>query len=245
MFHLKQHLPDQKAILSAETLDEMHAPTSRQSPLERYGVGWRIYDAIEDHFIIGHTGGMDGVNTLLKMVPSAQVVVAILTNSNGNRDLEEQVVADILSVLLPTYAEKHASSIEQQQKEQTDKPESDFKPNAHLLGQWHGQVHTYEGDVPLTLRFKETGDVHAQLGTQLKTLVNEIQFKDQYFEGKMMGDIGTLDASRYPHHLYLDLKQREDALTGAVIAFTTKEKAPGKRFGVALSHWVELRKDCS
>ena len=79
MFHLKQPLCDQKAILIEQSLDEMQAPSARQSALERYGVGWRIYDRVEDHFMCGHSGGMDGVNTLLKMVPSAQIVVALLT----------------------------------------------------------------------------------------------------------------------------------------------------------------------
>ena len=108
MFHLQQPLPDQKAILSEETLDEMQTPSARQSALESYGVGWRIYEGVPDHFMFGHSGGMDGVNTLFKMVPSARIAVAILTNTNENRDLEEQVVEDILSVLLPSYAEKRA-----------------------------------------------------------------------------------------------------------------------------------------
>ena len=69
------------------------------------------------------------------------------------------------------------------------------------------------------------------------------QFKEQSFEGMMMGDIGTRDANRYPYHLYLDLKQREEMFTGAIIAITDRENTSGKRFGVALSHWVELRKD--
>jgi hypothetical protein len=239
----KQPLPDQKVILSDETLDEMQAPTSRQSTFERYGVGWRIFEGVESYAMFGHSGGMDGVNTLLKMVPSAQVAVAILTNTNGNLDLEEQVVDDILSVLLPDYAEKRVRGIEQRRQEQNDEPEADFRPDADLLGQWYGLVHTYEGDIPLTLWFKETGDVHAQLGSQLKTLVNQVQFKNQFFEGVMMGDIGTGDASRYPHHLHLDFKLREELFTGAVIAITDREKAPGKRFGVALSYWVELRKE--
>ena len=60
-----------------------------------------------------------------------------------------------------------------------------------------------------------------------------------------MGDIGTRDANRYPYHLHLDLKQREEMFTGAMIAITNREHAPGKRFGLALSHWVELIKDHS
>ena len=106
-----------------------------------------------------------------------------VTNTNGNRDLEEQVVADILSVLLPSYAEKCARDREQRQREQIVKPDANFRPDAHLLGQWHGHVHTYEGDIQLMLWFKETGDVYAQIGTQLKTLVNKAQFKEQFFEG--------------------------------------------------------------
>lgn len=39
-----------------------------------------------------------------------------------------------------------------------------------------------------------------------------------------MGDISTPDANRYPHHLYLDLKRREEAFTGAVIAIPIREK---------------------
>jgi hypothetical protein len=47
----------------------------------------------------------------------------------------------------------------------------------------------------------------------------------------------------FPHSLHLDLKQREKMFTGAVIAVPTREKMPEKRFGMALSHWVELRKE--
>ncbi|GCE08528.1 serine hydrolase domain-containing protein [Dictyobacter aurantiacus] len=242
MFHYKQPLPDQKKILSDEALDEMHAPSSRQSEFMRYGIGWRIYDDVKDHYIIGHSGGMDGVSTLLRIVPAAGVAVATLTNTNGNKDLQEQVIADIFSVLLPDYAQKRAQGINQQQQEQKDEPEAEFRPDPHLLGQWSGHVHTYEGDIPFTLWFKEDGDVHAQLGTQLKALVNELVLKDQSFTGTMVGDIGTADASRYPHHLWLDLIQREASITGALITATIKEKTPGNRLAQALSHRVELKK---
>ncbi|QBD74871.1 class A beta-lactamase-related serine hydrolase [Ktedonosporobacter rubrisoli] len=243
MLHLKQPLPDQKAILSEETLDEMQIPTAQRSALHGYGIGWNIYNEIEDHCALGHGGNMDGVNTLLKMVPAARIAVAILTNTNGNRDLEEQIVTDILSVLLPTYAEESARVKERKKLEQSDEQTEEFRPDVRLLGRWYGHVHTYEGDIPFTLWFKETGDVQAQLGTQLKTLVNKVQFKEQYFTGAMMGDIGTQDARRYPHYLQLDLKQREDRFTGAMIALSDREKTPGNRFGSALNHWVELRKD--
>lgn len=242
MFHLKQHLPNQKAILSDEALNEMQVNSSQQNNIEGYGIGWATYDGIEAHHIVGHGGSMGGVNTMLQMVPVAQVVVVVLANTNANTDLADQVAVDALSVLLPSYAEKRTRGIRQREQEQAAKLELTFQPDAHLLGQWSGHVHTYEGDIPLSLWFKETGDVHVQLGTQLKTLVNEAQFKEQFLTGKMMGDIGTPDASRYPHHLRLDLKQREEVLNGAMIAITIKGETPRKRQGNALSYWVELKK---
>ena len=48
--------------------------------------------------------------------------------------------------------------------------EAGFIPPAELIGDWSGAVHTYQGEVPLTLSFKETGDVHARVGEQMKTL---------------------------------------------------------------------------
>ena len=123
MFHLKQPLPDQKTILSDETLDEMQVLSVRQNTIEGYGIGWKIYDGTEDHCMIGHGGGMDGVDALLKMVPAARVVVVILTNSSGNRELAEQVVVDVLSVLLPTYAEKRAKGIWQREQHSAWHPE--------------------------------------------------------------------------------------------------------------------------
>jgi len=241
LFHLQQPLSDQKAIVSTETINEMQTPTARQSTFERYGVGWRIYEDVPDLPIVGHSGGMDGVNNLLKMVPAAQIAVAILTNTNGNRDIEEQVVEDILSILVPSYTEKCVKGREQRKSEHTE-GEADFSSDPYLLGTWHGHVHTYTGDTPLTLWFKEAGDIHARLGTQEKTLVKETHFKQPFFDGKMMGDINTPDANRYPHHLYLDLKRRDEVFTGVVIVVPIRDETPGKRLGMALSYWIELRK---
>ena len=94
------------------------------------------------------------------------------------------------------------------------------------------------GELPLTLWLKKSGDIHAQLGAQLKTLLNDVSFKNGYLGGRMMGDIGTEDANRKPYHLHVSLKLREQALNGAIIAISL----PGQRLGNALSHWVELKK---
>ena len=40
MFHLKNHLPDQRPIISDESIDEMHRPTALENDGSGYGIGW-------------------------------------------------------------------------------------------------------------------------------------------------------------------------------------------------------------
>jgi hypothetical protein len=107
-----------------------------------------------------------------------------------------------------------------------------------LKGEWRGRVHTYRGEVPLTLWFKDSGDVHARLGDQLKTLLNDVRYRDNRLFGRMAGDLGTDDANRRPYYLHVEMVLRGPVLNGAVSAVSR----PGKRAGNALSHWVELNK---
>jgi len=236
MFHLKAHLPDQKAILSDDNTDEMQQPTAEIGNGSGYGIGWRISEDEMGYRSVRHSGGMGGVSTVLVLIPSEKLAVVALANSSS--PLPGLISKEILSALLPEYAKNHALS-EAKKKEADDKsqaPASDFNPE--LFGKWTGSVHTYKGEIPLTFWFKESGDVHAQLGDQLKTLLNDVTFKDCYLGGRMMGDIGTEDANRRPYHLHVSLKLRGDVLNGAMISMSL----PGRRMGNALSHWVEVSK---
>jgi CubicO group peptidase (beta-lactamase class C family) len=241
MFHLKSHLSDQKAILSDEALDEMQAPTSSTGKSSGYGVGWSVNEDRLGYRSIGHGGGMGGVCTALDFIPSEKLVVVALANSNT--DLPWVVAEEVFSLLLPEYRERRADKqakeqAEKEEKERAPKAEASFTPPTELIGDWSGVVHTYQGELPLTLSFKETGDVHARLGEQMKTLVNDTKLEEDCLTGRMYGDIGTEDANRRPYHLHLDLKRRGDTLNGAVIAITHQPS----RSGHALSHWVEVKR---
>jgi acetyl esterase/lipase len=84
---------------------------------------------------------------------------------------------------------------------------------------------------------QESGDVHAQLGDQLKTLVNDARFSEEQFTGKMTGDIGSPEANRRPYHLQWDVTLRDGRLGGVLYAVG---RHPSR--GLSLPHWVELRK---
>jgi hypothetical protein len=239
MFHLKEHLPDQKAILSDASLDEMQRPTTSTGGTTGYGIGWSINDDSHGYRIVSHGGGMVGVTTSLLLVPSALLAVVALANSVC--DLPHVIVAEILATLLPGYGEKRAEAeaTRKAESEQEKPPAPPFQPPPDLIGEWRGAVHTYREEVPLTLWFQESGDIHARLGNQLKTLVNDVSLKDGRLTGEMMGEIDTEDTRRRRHHLSLDLTRRGDALNGTLLTVVR----PGERGGLSVSHWAELRRE--
>jgi CubicO group peptidase (beta-lactamase class C family) len=251
LFHLKAHLADQKAILPDAAIEQMQTETAPAEDGRDYGIGWIARADELGYRTIGHSGGMGGVNTHLMLVPSEGIVVVTLANASCA--LPHRAAEEILAALLPPYAERliqhkaERAEEERKQREQgDDKAEPPFQPPPELLGHWRGLVHTYTGDRPLDLWFKDSGDVHAQFGGQLKTLVNDARLADDRLTGQMLGDIGTPDANHRPYRLRLDLKRRGETLSGAVTAISHLDGdeggAPGRRVGNALSHWAELTK---
>ncbi|MGH9753536.1 MAG: serine hydrolase domain-containing protein [Blastocatellia bacterium] len=230
MFHLKAHLSDQKAILKDETIDEMQKATVDTGGNSGYGVGWATNEYPGARRSVSHGGGMGGVSTLLRLFPAEKIAIVVLSNASSN--LPGQVMDQIVAALAPE-TERRPGARNQAPLEQV------FKPPSELLGAWQGKVHTYKGELPFKLLFQPDGDVHAQLGAQLKTLLNRAQFRDGYLTGSFTGDIGTEDANRTRYTLSLSLKLRGDVLNGAM----TAQSLSGRRVGNALTHWVELKKE--
>lgn len=240
MFHLKQHLSDQRPILSDELIDAMQTPAPDSKG--NFGVGWATNDDKKGYRAISHGGGMGGVSTSLHLLPSEGLVVAVLCNKGSG--FVYGLNDEIFSALLPDYAARREAEKAKPPEDKT--PEPAFVPDAKLRGEWKGTIHTYQGDIPFTLWFQKSGDVHAQVGSQLKSLVNDVRFQEDSLTGQMLSTLDTEDAVRRPHLLQLDLKLRGRVLNGAVYALTIlphgEGGAPGKRLGNGLSHWTELAK---
>ena len=250
MFHLKQRLPYQKAVLSDESVDAMQVPTAEQGqgnpaasnlrPTSKYGIGWAINDD-ELGLRISHSGGMGGVSTKLTMLPCEGIVIVTLANTSHT--LAHTLDTDILSVLIPGFGDKLAefkAKLEDSKTHlpaTTDESSNRFEPGPNLLGDWTGTIHTYQGEVPLQISFKPSGSIHARLSDQMWTLVNEAKFENACLSGKMFGHISTEDANRYRHHLHLDLKLGEGALNGTLHAMSH-----GYKLGYALGYWCEVWK---
>jgi CubicO group peptidase (beta-lactamase class C family) len=229
LLHLKTPLDDQKRILSDSAIAEMQVPTATVGERSGYGIGWRIAEDFPGVVTVSHGGGMDGVNTSLVLVPEASLAVVALCNAAGS--LPFDVTRELVLGLVP-------GATERPKPEKSEDAAAAFTPPAALLGEWHGAVHTHRGDLPFALQFFEDGDVHAQLGDQLRALVNEPKLEDGWLTGRFAGDVGTEDAARRPYCLHLDLRVRDAAINGAVVV----RSPPGTKLDAALSHWTELRR---
>ncbi|MGI6414440.1 MAG: serine hydrolase domain-containing protein [Thermoguttaceae bacterium] len=243
MFHLGQIGPDQKAILSASARAAMQAPTASLAPVNLadvnlssgscYGIGW-VIDDDDLGKRISHGGGMGGAAAKILMLPGEGIVIAAAANKFCR--LPWEIEGDILSALIPGYAEKLAAERKKRREAMAASEKKEYAPVSELVGDWEGAVRTYAGDFPMTLSFKKSGDIHARLGDQLPVLVVNASFSNGRFSGSMAGRLDTGDANRRPwrpqHHLDLDLRLRGSVLNGAIIAIA----------GNSLSHWCELRK---
>lgn len=239
MFHLKDHLPEQKGILSDGVIDEMQKPTMETGIGTGYGIGWAINENNMGYHTISHGGGMGGVSTTLLLIPGEKLAIVVLTNSSTS--LPNDICKEILTTMLPEYARNRLVE-EARQKEMAEKQgfSKGFGPVGDLIGEWEGKAVTYKGEIPITFWFKESGDIHIKMGEQLKTLLNYASFNDGYLNGRFIGDIGTEDANRRMYHLHVNLRLRGNVLNGAITAISL----PGQRMGNALSYWMEIKKLC-
>jgi len=249
IFHLGQAGADQKGILSDEFRLAMQVPTASMNPANPpdtpsapgsyYGIGWVLDDNAMGKQV-SHTGGMGGVATRIALMPDEGIVVVAVANKSCH--LPWWIEREILAVLVPDYSERIEKYRQERRGGRRRNRPQEYKPVPELLGDWEGEVHTYEGNCPMTLSFKESGDIIATLVKSEErypwpVLVVDATFTNNRFMGKMAGRIFTRDSNRRRrvtpfHHLDLDLTLRDDVLNGAVIAIA----------GNSLSYWVELHK---
>lgn len=246
LFHMGRLQADQKPILSSQSLVTMQTPQQMMNtgntsdpnlgPLSSYGIGWVIDDDDTD-FRVSHGGGFGGTATKLLMMPRHDIIM--VTAANAFCPLSYNLDEQVLPLLIPGWAQRLAKRKTQQAQQQEQAKlttPSNKQPLTEIRGEWRGQIHTYQGPRTLTLIVKDNDDIHARIGDQLWTLINDAHMQGQRLTGKMQGTVDTDDAHLCPryafHHVRIDLTLREDRLCGVMIAVVGRE----------LGHWVDLRK---
>ena len=215
MFHMKNRLPEQRRILNDTTIDLMQRPV----PPATYGLGWIVTER-EGQRIVAHTGGMPGVATVLAMYPAENVAIVVLTNMSADVG---RVYREIERVVLPRYAEGRQRARVADSTAAAARRAQRFTPPAELLGEWKGTLRTWEKTVPIALTFQPDGDVHVKVENGLTNLVNNVQWRDSMFVGRVAGSIPTSDAKRWAHDIVLSLRLLPNGLNGMAAAVTTTD----------------------
>jgi CubicO group peptidase (beta-lactamase class C family) len=198
-----------------------------------YGLGWSIGVDAQGRRHIFHGGGSAGCDAHLCLLPEKNLAVAILVNKTRKWP-GTAVTQDLLDL---TLAELLGDKVKDVHLEFAEDPASRSRFASEIQGVWRGAVATPKQALPITLTFKDSGEVTAVLGKQLETPVKDVKYPGRIFLGRMQGDIGVADAARRPYDLDWDLTLVDDKLCGVLYAIG-RENARG----LLLPYWAELKR---
>jgi len=233
MFHLKAHLPNQKAILSDVTIDLMQNATVEVGDGGRYGLGWWVKENLYGYRSVLGQGGTNDASASLQLIPTEGIVVVALANTGTT--LPGDVIHEVLSTLLPPYREKRVADLNKTPKQ----PQTATVPPNSMVGNWKGFIRTYRGNLPLGLSISSLGEVQATLESQPVTTFKNPRFENERLTGITAGALNTdEDTGPDPYDLDFELYLRGNELNGAV---TTRPQPGAKQF-TRLPFWVELQK---
>lgn len=228
MFHLKDHLKDQRPILKDETIDLMHAPVAPAA----YGLGWGVGDDMGLPRV-SHTGGMPGVSTVLNIYPSENMAVVVLSSSGFPTG---RIAQDIAAVLVPKYAEtltaRRAAQVSQAGRQNQAPPQLDA-----VTGEWTGTLRTWKSTMPMRITARPDGIVFVWLGDEPRAVLNDVTFRNNRLSGRFAGQIPTDDAMRWAHTVSIDLQVVDGLLKGQVSAQTSTDV-----LYYSLASYAELKK---
>jgi CubicO group peptidase (beta-lactamase class C family) len=252
MFQLKDHLPDQLAILTDATLDLMKEPATGGVPSagtmlgrKSYGLGWFIDPDDHGYTVLSHEGAGLGATTTLEIFPTEDLAIVVLINQGIAEDDLVDIVQHLAAAILPKYAAALKARAPAPAQSASPGPEIQLPLLAELLGAWTGTARTWQGSVPLTVTIQPDGDVHVKLGDQLETLLTTVPpfIKEHRLVGMFTGTMPTPDVKNYADKVGLTLSLRDGRLIGEALAFNTMDFDPyAGRPEFTISFYVELTK---
>jgi len=217
MFHLKDHLDDQKVILSDSIIDQMQSEKDGTvhpgAGTESYGLGWFFHETTQGVPMVWHEGGWTGASAMLKFMPSEDIAVAVLMNTFDPGLIKQIADEAIYALALPQKAKVLAKGAAAPQ----------FKLPT---GKYSGEIRIYNKSVSLMLDQTNDGELHAFLGNPTSqpqsvfVLPAFVPRAPDQFLGSFSGPIGDPSAARLPHQIFLDLRFSNNELKGTASAMT-------------------------
>ncbi len=239
MFHCGALLPGRKRILKDETLAAMH----RESGGEFMDGDTKVKYLLGSFGQVDHlgyslqvvTGGMPGAVSRLDIIPSENIVSAVLANSDSVDlwILQHEIFAGFLPAFQKTpYKIPTAAGTGAKEK---------FSPPSAILGRWSGTIRTSLKNIPAALTFVRGSDAALEIDGKkynplsVKTELGGMAFKDGVFSGLFWGRIDTPDTAGQAHAVYIMVKLRGNRLAGAASAVSIDARRT-----FFLPHWIEL-----
>lgn len=227
MFHLGTPLPDQRNILSRDRLLEMQRPVGpapMAGPGWSFGANWFLRN-VRGHPTIWHGGGQPGVSTSLTLYPDQKLAVIVLANANVSLE-------DITSAIIAEAAPELVES------ESAEPGPAAAQPVTIPRGRWVGTVSNYQGEEPFVLELQPDGDIHAQVGNRMTSLVNRVSFDNGALSGRFWGMLNLGDLGTYRHELAMQLLPVQDELVGQLTAIVDNQDVL-----MMLPSFVRLRRE--
>ncbi len=212
MFHLKNHLSDQKPILKDKTIDFMQETVDPSLPKSEYRLGWSVYDLF-GFKTVSHGGGMPGVTTNLRILPEANVALVVLCNRSGIN--LSGVIHSALSSILPEYKK----AWEKAKKEESERKTSKFTPPPELVGLWTGEIKTYRKTLPVQMLIETKGKIWFKvIGKKYRhekglSTINPPHFTEDHLIATFNIKILEKEFERSPSFLLLNLTPQNDNTT--------------------------------
>ena len=241
MFRLGENVPGQKRILKNETLAAMRRESGSEFmdgdiPVKYLLGSFAQIEHLGYRFEVV-TGGMPGAVSRLDIIPAERIVSAVLANSDSV-DLWT-LQHEIFAAFLPAFRDKPYTPPKAPEAQTKEK----FSPPELLLGTWKGTIRTSLKAIPAGLTFAKGGQASLEIDGKnysplsVKTELGDMNFKDGVFSGLFWGRIDTPDTSGQSHVVYVNVKLRENKLTGSAAAVSIDSRRT-----FFLPHWIELEK---
>lgn len=222
MFHLKDHLKNQRPILDDSTIVQMQAERDGavhpSGENESYGLGWFLDETTFGVPTVSHEGGWTGASAMLKLLPSEDIAVAVLMNVY-DREFANRVTDETIRATLPDYGKPEGQT--------ADRVAASSPPSFDLpAGMYSGEIRTFRGAIPLILDKAGSGDLYAYLGDpaspprRVRGVPEVVPYLPAQILLRFQGPIGDPEAARHHHTVWLDLRFERDELNGTASAMT-------------------------
>jgi hypothetical protein len=243
MFHLKSYRPSQGQILSDSSIDLMWKYEDPEVQYSTRRIGWDVQQDFGFE-TVQHGGGGPGIHNWLYMIPSENIVIAILSNARYSSPKQRPVLIELIAAALPE------SSMERFHPEEGRGwlfPPRIFAEE--LEGDWSGRIAGPKGTCAVSVSFDSDGFPKMLIEGdtcsrgQWATPTNEIGKSYGSFLWRFDACIPYLHPYAIHDEVILTLWPQGDSLIGHAAAAKEKDFGHGENY--VLPQYIELTRSDS